>query len=197
MDNKATNGCPPDSDGDGIPDAEDACPGVPGVRTTDPKTNGCPDLDRDKDEIPNTEDACPDVKGPRSGDPKRNGCPEAYVADDLIKVLDAVKFGPSGDLLVKDPETKTALDAIAALLRDHPEVKHVRIEGHTDNQGDPAAKRALSARRAAALQAWLVKQGVLAPRLTTMGVGGDSPIQDNTTEEGRKANERIELHVEP
>ncbi len=200
MDDKAINGCPPDSDKDGIPDAEDACPGVPGIRTTDPKTNGCPDPDRDKDEIPNAEDACPDVKGPRSGDPKRNGCPEAYVADDMIKVLDPLKFGEkraSAELLLKDAETKTALEAIAALLRAHPEVKHVRIEGHTDNEGDPTAKRTLSAKRAAAVQAWLMKAGVEAARLTTMGVGGDSPIQDNTTEEGRRANERIELHVEP
>jgi outer membrane protein OmpA-like peptidoglycan-associated protein len=37
-----TNGCPPDRDGDGVPDAEDACPDEPGVRTDDPKTNGCP-----------------------------------------------------------------------------------------------------------------------------------------------------------
>jgi outer membrane protein OmpA-like peptidoglycan-associated protein len=197
MDNKATNGCPPDSDKDGIPDAEDACPDVPGIRTTDPKTNGCPDLDRDKDEIPNAEDACPDVKGPRNGDPKRNGCPEAYVSDDQIKLLDALKFGKRDELLVKDPETKTALDSLLVLLGQHPEIKHVRIEGHTDNQGDPALKRGISAKRAAALQTWLVRQGVAPARLTIMGVGGDSPIQDNTTDEGRKANERIELHVEP
>lgn len=34
---------PPDRDGDGVPDAEDACPDVPGVKTQDPKTNGCPE----------------------------------------------------------------------------------------------------------------------------------------------------------
>jgi outer membrane protein OmpA-like peptidoglycan-associated protein len=33
---------PPDRDHDGIVDAEDACPDVPGVHTDDPKTNGCP-----------------------------------------------------------------------------------------------------------------------------------------------------------
>jgi outer membrane protein OmpA-like peptidoglycan-associated protein len=65
---------PPDRDGDGIPDAEDACPDVKGVRTDDPKTNGCPP-DRDGDGIPDAEDACPDVKGVKTDDPKTNGCP--------------------------------------------------------------------------------------------------------------------------
>ena len=31
-----------DGDGDGISDAKDACPSTAGVKTTDPKTNGCP-----------------------------------------------------------------------------------------------------------------------------------------------------------
>ena len=196
-DDKAANGCPPDTDHDGITDSEDACPTVAGPRTADPKTNGCPDLDRDKDGIPNTVDACPDVAGPTDPDPKRNGCPEAYVQDDVIKVLDAVKFAPAGGIALTDPETRRALEGVLALLTARADVKHVRVEGHTSNEGDAAANRALSARRAEAIVGWLVKKGVARARLTTMGVGGDSPIQDNTTEEGRRANERIELHIEP
>ncbi|MDP9002699.1 MAG: OmpA family protein [Myxococcota bacterium] len=67
----------PDRDNDGIPDDEDACPDVPGVRTDDPKTNGCPlaTSDRDGDGIPDDQDACPDVPGVRTNDPKTNGCP--------------------------------------------------------------------------------------------------------------------------
>jgi len=38
----AKNGCPSDRDGDGIVDAEDACPDEPGPRDPDPKKNGCP-----------------------------------------------------------------------------------------------------------------------------------------------------------
>jgi outer membrane protein OmpA-like peptidoglycan-associated protein len=65
-----------DSDGDGIPDNEDACPTVAGVRTSDPKTNGCPLVaDRDQDGIPDAEDACPAVPGIKTSDPKTNGCP--------------------------------------------------------------------------------------------------------------------------
>jgi hypothetical protein len=64
-----------DTDGDGIPDAEDACPYAFGPRSADPKKNGCPVLDDDEDGIPNDEDACPDRWGVRDRDPKKNGCP--------------------------------------------------------------------------------------------------------------------------
>ena len=63
-----------DSDGDGIPDHEDNCPNVPGVRSSDHGQNGCP-LDTDGDGIPDVEDACPYVKGPRTNNPRTNGCP--------------------------------------------------------------------------------------------------------------------------
>jgi OmpA-OmpF porin, OOP family len=65
---------PSDRDHDGILDADDACPDVPGVGTDDPKTNGCPP-DRDHDGILDADDACPDVPGMKTDDPKTNGCP--------------------------------------------------------------------------------------------------------------------------
>ncbi len=66
-----------DRDHDGVFDDEDACPDVPGVRTNDPKTNGCPRGDRDQDGIFDDEDACPDVPGIHTDDPKTNGCPRS------------------------------------------------------------------------------------------------------------------------
>ena len=65
---------PADRDGDGVVDDDDACPDVAGVKTDDPKTNGCPP-DRDHDGIVDSEDACPDVAGVKTEDPKTNGCP--------------------------------------------------------------------------------------------------------------------------
>lgn len=65
---------PADRDNDGILDADDACPDNPGVRTGDPKTNGC--ADRDGDGVYDPVDACVDVPGLASDDPKLNGCPD-------------------------------------------------------------------------------------------------------------------------
>jgi OOP family OmpA-OmpF porin len=66
-----------DTDKDGIPDSEDACPGTPGVRTNDPKTNGCPPAppDRDHDGVMDSDDLCPDDPVGDHPDPKRPGCP--------------------------------------------------------------------------------------------------------------------------
>jgi outer membrane protein OmpA-like peptidoglycan-associated protein len=49
------NGCPPDSDGDGIIDPKDACPGIPGPPDPDPTKNGCPKARIEKDQIVITE----------------------------------------------------------------------------------------------------------------------------------------------
>ena len=64
-----------DRDHDGIFDKDDACPDLPGPRSSNPKENGCPIRDRDRDTILDDVDACPDVYGMPSDDPKRNGCP--------------------------------------------------------------------------------------------------------------------------
>lgn len=59
------NGCFVDTDGDGIPDPDDACPTIPGL----PEFNGCPDTDGDG--IPDPDDDCPTIPGPAAN----NGCP--------------------------------------------------------------------------------------------------------------------------
>ena len=61
---KEFNGCP-DTDGDGIPDKDDACPDVAGLK----EFNGCPDTDNDG--IADKDDKCPDVAGPA----ENGGCP--------------------------------------------------------------------------------------------------------------------------
>ena len=73
-----------DKDGDGVFDDEDACPDVPGRRTNDPKTNGCPRTDRDHDGVFDDEDACPDTPGRRTDDPKTNGCPRTDRDGDTV-----------------------------------------------------------------------------------------------------------------
>ena len=69
-----------DRDRDGILDSEDACIDEPGVRTGNPRTNGCP-ADRDGDGIYDNEDLCPDTPQGARPDPKRKGCPLASDRD--------------------------------------------------------------------------------------------------------------------
>ncbi len=93
---------PSDRDNDGIVDADDACPDVAGIKTEDPKTNGCPS-DRDKDGIVDTEDACPDVAGIKTDDPKTNGCPSDRDKDGIVDTEDACP--DVAGIKTEDPKT--------------------------------------------------------------------------------------------
>jgi hypothetical protein len=100
-----------DRDGDGIPDEQDACPDVKGVRTSDPKTNGCPPPpppppDRDGDGISDDQDACPDTPGVHTDDPKTNGCPPPPPDRDHDGVIDSEDACPdvAGEK-TNDPKT--------------------------------------------------------------------------------------------
>jgi OmpA-OmpF porin, OOP family len=192
-DDPQTNGCPPDRDHDGVPDDADACPDVPGVKTEDPKTNGCPP-DRDKDGIADPVDACPDAPGPSDPDPKKNGCPLARIEAQEVKILEQIKFKFGSAEILR--ESQPIIDAVAAVLREHPEVKRVRVEGHTDNKGALAYNKGLSKRRAAAVVGALGKAGLEAGRLSSAGFGPDKPVDTNATDEGRANNRRVEFHIE-
>lgn len=67
------------------------------------------------------------------------------------------------------------------------------VTGYTDSQGNEAKNVKLSAARAAAVKAYLVKKGVAADRISTKGVGSANPVGDNKTKEGRAANRRVEV----
>jgi len=195
-----TNGCPPpppsDKDGDGVLDVDDACPETAGEKTNDPKTNGCPKkpVDTDGDGILDPDDACPKEAGPKDPDPKKNGCPKVQIASGQIKIIEQVKFKTNSAEILK--ESDLILTAVAKVLKDHPEIKHVRVEGHTDNRGTPAYNKDLSQKRAASVVAWLVKAGVAKNRLASAGFGQEKPVDTNDTEEGRQNNRRVEFHIE-
>ena len=90
------------------------------------------------------------------------------------------------------PDSESTLNEVVKLLQQNPDLK-LRIEGHTDNQGAAAANQALSEKRAQAVVAWLTGHGVAAGRLMAKGFGAAKPVADNSTEEGRAKNRRVEL----
>lgn len=71
------------------------------------------------------------------------------------------------------------------------------VAGHTDAAGPEAYNQGLSERRASAIKAWLVENGVAADRLSAKGYGETQPKYDNTTDEGRRLNRRVELISTP
>jgi OmpA-OmpF porin, OOP family len=186
------NGCPPDKDGDGIADAEDACPDVAGVPNVDPKKNGCPP-DKDGDGIVDKDDACPDEPGLPDPDPKKNGCPKVILTAKAIVITEQIHFEFNKATIMADSDQ--LLTAIAKVLTDHPEIKKISVEGHTDNKGAAAFNQTLSQKRADAVVKWLSDHGVDKSRMTAKGFGMTKPIADNKSDEGREKNRRVEFRI--
>lgn len=91
------------------------------------------------------------------------------------------------------PESKEALDSLAELLRENPELQ-LYVVGHTDDVGAVDYNRDLSSARAKAVVDLLVRDyGISASRLQSAGVGPFAPTASNATEEGRALNRRVEL----
>ena len=107
-------------------------------------------------------------------------------------ILRGINFEFNKATLTMDSETTLRL-ALNALIAS-PDVS-VLIVGHTDNIGGAEYNKKLSLRRAQTVKSWLVNKGISVRRLTVAGKGFDEPINDNSTEEGRADNRRIEFRV--
>ena len=164
-----------DSDGDGVPDDTDACPGTPpGVQVD---ASGCA-IDSDGDGVSDHADECPDT--PRGAIVDHRGC----------WVVKGVKF----DYKKWDvkPQFNTNLNNIIDLLKRTPGL-NIRVEGHTDNIGSKKYNLELSNKRAQAIKDYLVGNGIDQSRITSIGYGLSRPIAGNDTKEGRALNRRAEL----
>jgi len=119
-----------------------------------------------------------------------------------VNLLNEILFA-SGSATVKE-EGKALLTQLGAALEGATD-KALLIEGHTDNQiihGALANKYPtnweLSTARAVAVVRYLVEEvGVDPLRIAAVGYGDNRPVADNSTEEGRAQNRRIEIKLTP
>lgn len=88
------------------------------------------------------------------------------------------------------------LDSIASTLTQYPESRVV-VSGFTDNVGSADANLELSQKRAESVSKYLVKKGVNSARLSSKGYGASNFIADNSTEQGRAMNRRVEIKILP
>jgi len=175
-------GCPLDSDGDGVADYRDKCPGTPAGVKVD--SSGCP-LDSDGDGVLDMDDECPGTPPGVRVDSK--GCEIKTVT-----ALEGVEFATNSDELT--PASRTILDETAAELARYPDMK-VEVAGHTSSTGPAEYNLVLSERRAQAVADYLVSKGLDADRFTVRGYGETEPVADNGTREGRARNRRVELRI--
>lgn len=109
-----------------------------------------------------------------------------------VIVADALLFGSGQDQISGDP-------AVLATLADLMIVNStwtMTITGHTDDVGPYSFNIELSLRRANNIRARLAELGVPEERIRVQGAGPEQPIDDNSTEEGRARNRRIEISID-
>ncbi len=183
----AKAGGPKDSDGDGVYDHRDQCPGTP--RGTAVDARGCPlpaktagPLDMDGDGIYDDDDVCPGT--PQGAKVDNRGC----------WVLEGVEFA-TNEAVIR-PQYEAELEAVVDVLLQNPHVK-VQIQGHTDSVGDANYNQQLSEARAKSVMAYLVDKGIDRKRLSAIGMGETRPIASNDSAAGRDRNRRVELKPLP
>ena len=97
----------------------------------------------------------------------------------------------TGKSVIK-PESQSIIDQMAEMLKTDASIK-ISIEGHTDNVGTAAANQTLSQNRAKAVMDAIIAKGIDKARLSSKGWGQNKPVADNSTEEGKARNRRVEI----
>jgi outer membrane protein OmpA-like peptidoglycan-associated protein len=180
-------GCPyVDTDRDGVFDNLDGCPTVAGPA----ENKGCPYPDTDGDGVLDNVDDCPKTPGPAAN----KGCPMLKKAEQKIiaTAFANLQFVTGKDII--NPKSYASLNALAKLIMARPEFR-LRLSGHTDNVGKPAANMLLSQKRTEAVKRYLVKRGVATDRVVAEWFGQTKPKASNKTAAGRAKNRRVEMKV--
>lgn len=154
--------------------------------------------DSDGDGIRDDVDRCVDAIELRNGVEDDDGCPDqgevkVEVKAEKIEIYEKIYF--ELDKAIIRPISFSILDQVVRVIVRNPQIKKIRIEGHTDSQGTDAYNLDLSRRRAAAVMEYLTTAGVDPSRLESEGYGESKPIDTNDTKEGRANNRRVEFTI--
>jgi len=203
-----------DSDGDGVPDDIDECPGTPAEARGMVDAKGCPKYS-DADGVPDYLDKCPGT--PAGVKVDAEGCPVDSDGDGVADYLDKCPNTPKGVRVDTDgcppdgdvvaivtninfdfdsaairEDSRSKLARVINTLKENPGIR-VRIEGHADSTGPADYNQGLSLRRAEAVRKYLVDRGISITRLSVDGKGEAEPLVSNDTRAGRAVNRRVEF----
>ncbi|MEN8116831.1 MAG: OmpA family protein [Bacteroidota bacterium] len=98
------------------------------------------------------------------------------------------------DSYTLNSQSETNLGKLALTLNKYEDTE-ILIEGHTDNVGDDSYNEQLSEKRANSVSEFLGLEEVAKERLITTAYGESQPVAENSTEEGRRLNRRVEVAI--
>jgi len=179
-------GCPRYTDADEVPDYLDECPGTPAGVRV--AATGCP-LDSDEDKVSDYLDRCPDT--PAGAEVDRRGCSTGTVP---MSIATSINFDFDSARIPANAADK--LGRVINVIEKSPSIK-VRIVGHTDDRGPAQYNVGLSLRRAAAVKEYMTTRGIDSVRLSILGKGESEPLAPNTTPDSRATNRRVEFEIVP
>jgi outer membrane protein OmpA-like peptidoglycan-associated protein len=199
-----SDGCPErDNENDGVPDAADKCPNEAEDKDGFEDDDGCPDQDNDGDGLPDAADKCPNDPETVNGVDDDDGCPDTRSTTGPEELPDRINlkgqpivFDKAGKLTA---QSRTLLTQVAAIIKTRKLT--IRIEVHTALGTKATGAAAIRAqkvkdkqaaqKRAAAIQEFLVSQGVGATQLQAVGIGSDRPLGTATATD--PINDRVDL----
>ncbi len=187
---------PPDLDGDGVPDALDACPRRPEDLDGFADSDGCPELDNDGDGVIDGLDSCQDKPETYNGFEDGDGCPDVLSED--VRLVEGVISGLRFDAGsgVMEEVGREELDTIAALLKAHPSIQ-IKLYGHADvrESEDSEVLETLAQERADSVRQYLIEAGVGYGRIQAFSRSDSEPFADSATASGRRVNRRVEVQL--
>jgi outer membrane protein OmpA-like peptidoglycan-associated protein len=159
----------------------------PGVETVI-DLDGCPQPVVKPLPVPDARNLCAEGNCPNEGEALTK-----YIPNVKIDIKSTILF-ETGKATIK-PQSKPILDEVAMQMLAHPEVKKIRVEGHTDSIGPEDDNLYLSQDRADSVRRYLISRGIAKERLVAVGYGLTRPIASNETVTGRAKNRRVEFVI--
>lgn len=126
--------------------------------------------------------------------------------DQQNQVLRDIYLTPKGETVVLnhlifaqgkadlDPKSYPELDEVVQMLKENPAME-IRLEGHTDNVGNPKKNMELSQNRVDAVKKYMVSKGISKGRIETKAFGGSQPLKNEQTPEAKALNRRVEMRI--
>jgi OOP family OmpA-OmpF porin len=126
-------------------------------------------------------------------EPEPEPPPRVELKEDRIEIHEKVQFEYNSAKILE--VSHSLLNEVADVIKKTPRIKKIQVEGHASSDGADEYNLKLSDRRAKAVRAYLITQGVSKDALVAKGFGETKPIADNNTEEGREKNRRVEFNI--
>jgi OOP family OmpA-OmpF porin len=113
-----------------------------------------------------------------------------------LNIKTDIEFDTGKATIRDNAVSQGTLTAVLTIMRNAPQITRLRIEGHTDSDGNPADNQVLSQNRAIAVRDWLVRAGIASNRFSTAGCAAKDPVAPNNSPENKQRNRRTEFDIE-